>query len=286
MISALAFAADRSCRLGESATTAAIEYLRAENRVLREQLGKRRLLLTDDQRRFLAEKGKAAGRNLLAEIGTLFHPETILRWHRELIARKFDCSDRRRSVGRPWVRQEIVDFTVQIARENTSWATTAFKGRFPTLVITSARPPCATSFAATALNRLQAANAGSLGRRSSKPIGTVSPPLISSQWKYWTPHGLVTFYGLILIELKTRRIHIAGMTTNPHTQWMQQIARTLTDPFDGFLRPGSALLIDRDTKFSTPFAPRSRIAASARSNCHLVRPISRAMLHVAPHRFG
>lgn len=59
-----------------------IEYLRAENRVLRELMGKRRLLLNDDQRRRLAVKGQALGRKLLGEVGTLFTPDTILRWHR------------------------------------------------------------------------------------------------------------------------------------------------------------------------------------------------------------
>ena len=55
----------------------AIAYLRTENQVLREKLGKKRILLNDDQRRRLAVKGKVLGRKLLGEIGTLFTPETI-----------------------------------------------------------------------------------------------------------------------------------------------------------------------------------------------------------------
>src|ERR1700732_2431364 len=65
-----------------------IEYLRTENQVLREKLGKRRILLDDDQRRRLAVKGKVLGRKLLGEIGTLVTPDTILRWHRLLVAKK------------------------------------------------------------------------------------------------------------------------------------------------------------------------------------------------------
>ena len=57
-----------------------IEYLREENRVLREQLGERRLRLTDDQRRRLAAKAKGLGRKLLAEVATIVTPETLLRW--------------------------------------------------------------------------------------------------------------------------------------------------------------------------------------------------------------
>ena len=67
-----------------------IEYLRTEHRVLKELHGKKRLQLTDDQRRCLAVPGKALGCKLLGEIGTLVSPDTILRWHRQLIAEKWD----------------------------------------------------------------------------------------------------------------------------------------------------------------------------------------------------
>ena len=78
----------------------AIEYLREENRVLRERLGGRRLGLNDDQRRRLAAKAKKLGRRLLAEIATIVTPETLLAWHRNLIAQKYDVSAQR-GPGRP-----------------------------------------------------------------------------------------------------------------------------------------------------------------------------------------
>jgi hypothetical protein len=67
-----------------------IDYLREENRVLREQLGGKRLRFTDDQRRRLAAKAKELGRKLLLELGTIVTPETLLAWHRRLIAQKYD----------------------------------------------------------------------------------------------------------------------------------------------------------------------------------------------------
>ena len=70
-----------------------IEYLRTENKVLKEKLGPGRILLTDDQRRRLAVKGKVLGRKRLEEVGTLFTPDTILRWHRLLVAKKWDYSE-------------------------------------------------------------------------------------------------------------------------------------------------------------------------------------------------
>jgi hypothetical protein len=68
----------------------AIASLRTENRVLREKLGKKRILLNDDQRRRLAIKGKILGRKMLDELAGIVTPETILRWHRELVARHWD----------------------------------------------------------------------------------------------------------------------------------------------------------------------------------------------------
>jgi len=65
-----------------------IDYLRTENQILKETHGRKRILLSDDQRRRLAVKGKILGRKMLEEVGTLFAPDTILRWHRMLIAKK------------------------------------------------------------------------------------------------------------------------------------------------------------------------------------------------------
>ena len=98
-----------------------IDYLRTENQVLREKLGKKRILLNDDQRRRLAVKGKFLGRKLLQEIGTIFAPDTILRWHRLLVARKWDYSGKRKSAGRPRLRPIIVDLILRIAKENPAW---------------------------------------------------------------------------------------------------------------------------------------------------------------------
>ena len=69
-----------------------IEYLREENRVLREHLGRRRLRLTDAQRRRLAVRGKKLGRRVLTQVAGIVTPDTILRWYRKLIAEKYDGS--------------------------------------------------------------------------------------------------------------------------------------------------------------------------------------------------
>lgn len=91
-----------------------IEYLQVENQVLREKLGKGRILLNDDQRRRLAVKGKALGRRLLRELATIVTPDTILRWHRELVAQKWDFSHLRTRIGRPRIREENIRLVVQM----------------------------------------------------------------------------------------------------------------------------------------------------------------------------
>src|SRR3954468_5100766 len=79
---------------------AAIDYLREENRVLRAHLGPKRIRLTDRQRRALAAKGRRLGRKALAELASIAPPDTILRWYRQLISKKYDGTPRREP-GRP-----------------------------------------------------------------------------------------------------------------------------------------------------------------------------------------
>jgi hypothetical protein len=83
-----------------------IDYLREENRVLREQLDGRRVRFNDDQRRRLAAKAKGLGRRLLAEVATIVTPETLLAWHRKLIANKYDGTAQR-GPGRPRTAVDI-----------------------------------------------------------------------------------------------------------------------------------------------------------------------------------
>ena len=149
-----------------------LEYLQEENRVLKVQLGQR-LGLSDEQRRRLSAKGKELGRKLLAEVATLVTPDTILRWHRELIARK----------GR-----------------KAHWGT----------------------IAATDLFTVEVVN----------------------------PFGLVRYHLLFVIDIATRCVCIGGITSDPNGEWMKQVARNLTDMWDGFLLGKRYLIHDRDPLFT------------------------------------
>jgi putative transposase len=103
-----------------------IEYLIEENRVLKAQLKGRRLRLTDDQRRRLAAKGHRLGRRVVRQVATIVTPDTILRWHRQLIARKWTFTPR---PGRPGVMKEISTLIVRMATENPAWGYARIQGR-------------------------------------------------------------------------------------------------------------------------------------------------------------
>jgi hypothetical protein len=109
----------------------AIEYLRAENQVLAEQLKGKRLRLTDEQRRRLAIRGKALGRKLLGEVATIVTPDTILAWHRKLIAQKWTYP--RKGVGRPPTASEIEKLVLSMAEENPGWGYTTLVDRLRNL---------------------------------------------------------------------------------------------------------------------------------------------------------
>ena len=104
-----------------------IDYLQAENRVLRAQLSPRRLRFTNDQRIRLAAKAKLLPRRMLREISTIVSPDTLLAWHRHLIARKYD-GHYQRGAGRPPVVAEIRQLVVRMATENRDWGYTRIQG--------------------------------------------------------------------------------------------------------------------------------------------------------------
>src|SRR5712691_1633259 len=96
-------------------------YLAAENRILRDQIKARRVLLTDAERKMLAEIGDKLGRQALQEIATIAKPDTILAWHRKFVDQQGVSAPQRQSVGRPRIAKELEDLVVRMARENRSW---------------------------------------------------------------------------------------------------------------------------------------------------------------------
>jgi putative transposase len=109
-----------------------IEYLREENRVLREQLGQRRLRFSDEQRRRLAVRAKELGRKVLEQLATIVTPDRLLAWHRRLIAQKYDGSGPRKP-GRPRKAAEVEALVVRVAEENRTWGYRRIQGALSNL---------------------------------------------------------------------------------------------------------------------------------------------------------
>ena len=110
----------------------ALNYLREKNRILKEQLGGKRIRLNDDQRRRLASRAKLVGHKLLAQVATIVTPETLLAWHRKLIAQKYDGAAHR-APGRPRTAGEIEALVVRLAQENREWGYRRIEGAMSNL---------------------------------------------------------------------------------------------------------------------------------------------------------
>jgi hypothetical protein len=118
--------ASMACWLERHAATQ-IEYLKAENRALRARLGQRRILFTDAERQTLATLAKEVGLKTLKNLDPIVSPATLLRWHRELVAKKWTFLERRRP-GRPRTKLDIEQLIVRMATDNPGWGYTRIQG--------------------------------------------------------------------------------------------------------------------------------------------------------------
>jgi hypothetical protein len=96
------------------------EYLITENRILRQQI-RGRVRLSDGERKVLATMGKKLGKKALEEVAAIVKPDTILAWHRKLVAKTFDGSQQRKALGRPMINEELEALVVRLAQENRRW---------------------------------------------------------------------------------------------------------------------------------------------------------------------
>ena len=227
-----------------------ISYLLEENRVFREHLGKKRLRLNDDQRRRLAAKGQSLGRRLLDKVATIVTPDTILGWHRRLIAEHHTYPHKNR-VGRPGIMKAIRELIVRMATENSGWGYLRIRGELKKVGHRVARTTIATTLKKSGI-------APSPDRPTSWSTFLKSHADVISAADFftvdvWTKRGLVTHYVLFVIHHATRAVHIAGITPHPNSAFMAQVARNLTDSVDGFLRNMQFLVVDNDVLFTRQF---------------------------------
>ena len=244
-----------------------INYLIEENRVLREQIGTRRIRFSDDQRRRLAVKAKKLGRKVLAQVATIVTPETLLAWHRKLIAKKYDGSTHR-TPGRPRTAAEIAALVTRMAKENRSWGYRRIQGALANLGHLLAHN--------TIADILKQHGIEPAPERSRK---TSWKEFLSRHWEQvvasdfftvevWTKNGLYRFVVLFFMELSTRRVEIGGIASRANGLWMTQIARNLTDGVAGFFKGKRYLIHDRDPLYTWEFLSVLAEPVSNPSNCH------------------
>ena len=223
-----------------------IAFLREENRVLKARLGKQRLRFDDDERRRLAELGHRLGRRLLAQVATIVTPDTILRWHRELVARKWTYGGARPS--RAGLQAHIRGLVVRMATENPTWGYTRIQGALKNVGHRVGRSTVA---------RILRAHGIPPGRQRATPWRTFVqahwPALVAADFfttEVWTMRGLVTYYTAFVIELQSRRVQVLGSTPYPDEAFVIQCLREVTSEPDALLRAGRILVCDRDPKWS------------------------------------
>jgi putative transposase len=228
------------------------EYLVTENRILRHQITGR-VRLSNGERTTLAEIGKRLSKQALAEVASIVTPDTILAWHRKLVAQKFDSSQQRKPLGRPKIDAELEALVVRMAQENCSWGYDRIAGALANLGYTISDQ--------TVGNILKRHSIAPAPERKTTTtwkefIRTHMDVLVATDFftaEVWTTAGLVTYYVLFFIHLASRKVQVAGMTPHPNERWMVQIARNLTMAEWGFLEPGQYLIHDRDGKYCPAF---------------------------------
>jgi homeodomain-containing protein len=229
-----------------------VEYLVAENRILKTKI-KGRLLLSDAERATLAEIGHRLGRKGLEEVAASAKPDTILGWYRKLIANKFDGSKRRQSQGRPRINEETENLAVRMAKENPSWGYDRIVGALANLGY-----KLSDQTVGNILGRHDVAPAPKRKHTNSWKdfIRTHLEVLVGTDFftvEVFTLRGLVTYYVLFFIHLESRKVCLAGITPHPHEEWMKQMGRNVTLDQWGFLGNCRYLLHDRDGKFCPAF---------------------------------
>ena len=181
----------------------------------------------------------------------LVTPDTILRWHRRLVTRKWTRPSRRG--GRPPLADHLIALILRLARENPRWGYRRIQGELKKLGIQVS----ATTIRTVLLgNRLRPAP-----RRASVTwrafLRTQATAILATDFFTVETVGLKTLYVLFIIELGTRRVRLAGVTDHPNGPWAVQRAREFsmdragTGAAEG--RVARFLVRDRDSKFTRAF---------------------------------
>jgi putative transposase len=233
----------------------AIDYLREQVRVLIEQQEKqnKRIQLTKSQRIRIAAKGKRLSRKMLEQCTVLFTPDTILGWYKKLIAAKYDGSKNRTKAGRPQNSLEIINLVIKFKKENPRWGYQKITDQIIYLGFKISKSSVKNILIENGLNP-----------EPDLIVKNTWKEFLNSHWDVLSACDFFTVELLVdrklircmvffVMELSSRKVHIAGITPQFYGKQMEQIARNLTDYEDGFLKDKRYLIHDRDPLYTKEF---------------------------------
>jgi putative transposase len=173
-------------------------------------------------------------------------PQTVLRWHRDLVRRKWTYRGKRQP-GRPRIANYVATLVLRLAKENPRWGYLRIQGELKKVGV---------SISATAICSLLRRHGLLPAPRRDGPswkefLSEQAAGIVACDFFCVETVRLKTLYVLFFIELSTRRVHLAGVTANPNPAWVTQQARNLA--IDGRLNEAPFLIRDRDAKYSGPF---------------------------------
>jgi putative transposase len=219
-----------------------VVMLRHEVAVLRRQVVRPALRPSD--RALLAGLGRLLDRR---RRGRFFvQPETLLRWHRDLVRRRWSYS---RRPGRPGIPAGTVSIILRLARENPTWGYRRIQGELARMGVVLAP---SSVWAILRRNGVEPSPMRS-GPTWAEFLASQASSMLACDFFSVDTVLLKRLYVLFFIELDTRRVYVTGITAHPTGSWVVQQARNLTMVLEDRVHPVKFLIRDRDTKFTSSF---------------------------------
>ncbi|MEV0178982.1 integrase core domain-containing protein [Streptomyces sp. NPDC050625] len=244
-----AFALLRLLPMSDRDKDAEILALRHQITVLQRQLGKEKVRFTPSDRAFLASLLNRLPVEVLRRVRLLVRPETVLRWHRDLVARHHAAASRPKRPGRPRTVHSIRALVLRFVRENPSWGYRRIHGELLVLGIQVA--------ASTVWEILKEAGIDPAPERASSTwadfLHSQADALLACDFLETVTLSGARMYVFTVIEHASRRIRILGATAHPTASWVTQAAKNLVMDLEDASCRARFLIRDRDGKFPALF---------------------------------
>jgi putative transposase len=240
---------------------ALIRYMELQIQFLRQRV-QGRLLANEAEKVALARLAAELGLANLAGRENLFHPETLLRWHREQIAAKFNAISKH-GRGRPPRWRAIQEHVQRISSENSAWGSLRITGHLHTLGYDVCSETVRRIMVKLGLDpdpKTRCIHSWSEFIERHQSVLAATDFFTAEVWERGR---LTTYTCLFVMHLDTRKVCLAGLTQHPREAWMKQMARNLSME-DGFLQGRRMLIMDRDAKFTASFRA---LLAQAQTRC-------------------